>query len=148
MSILHKYAHNILKTYLTFSDIYSILSNHMKTQEQQLGTDEEEKIDWSDPEAALRKLESSGKIPPSEIDGFVEEDLGGPDISEKVTCRLCIRFRQNIMMCCKHHPETGEVDPKTGLCPNLQIRSGLCKVYKTAEYPEPCAEYSCPRRKV
>lgn len=109
-------------------------------------TPEKQIIDWSNPEAALRLLEESGDIPPAEIDGL-GEPLDWSHLSERMTCAMCIQTRRNINICCKHHPETGEVDPDTGVCPNLDLESGLCSVYNTPSYPPDCRAYSCPTRK-
>ena len=111
-----------------------------------MGKDKNPEIDWSKPEAALKLLEDEQLIPPAEI-----VELGDPldyiDPSEEITCKVCMETRRNLLKCCKHHPDTQDVDPETGLCPNMEIESGRCRVYKTPEYPPDCENYFCENHK-
>jgi hypothetical protein len=99
-------------------------------------------IPWGDPDV-LQQLEVGGILEP-ELKGFGTKKT--PDRIK--SCEDCIKkVRLNVTRCCSAHPETGDVNPETGLCPNLEEKTGLCRVYETPDYPEACAVYFCPENK-
>lgn len=66
-------------------------------------------------------------------------------------CEECIdtfvwinNVRINTILCCPYHPETREVS-EHWFCPEIDTNSGLCKVYKTDEYPWQCEWYQCKK---
>lgn len=53
-----------------------------------------------------------------------------------------IQIRSNMILCCPSHPETWEVN-ENWFCPNIDLKTWLCNVYKWDNYPAQCENYHC-----
>lgn len=65
------------------------------------------------------------------------------------SCENCINTtiwenntRINAILCCPYHPETKEVSEEW-YCPEINLETWLCNIYKTTDYPSQCECYHC-----